>query len=608
MSLALTMGAWAQNTSELIGIPSGASVTADGSAVAVANNKATINVGATVKIIPATGKTIKVNRAVQKAATDQGIDLVGSQAITLAYKESGKGGSSQNSLNVAFAGDKKVTDDDERGMKRHPMYNMDVKGNLIEVDWGLDFTQYKSTLDDENKKNTVDILAKYMKLRAKRIFKISDNWLWAWDVESEVDPDEITQEDMQTVAGFAGATDMEGLVAYVGPLMIGMHEAIGEKLVEGGKEDDFEARDFLIRISDGSVFVWDNAPANKGDMTGSKIKMNGNYCDDNSINGFVEPFGDGIVYLNLQDEVVMVEVVEGKLQETRLSPEGKKALFVAPTAKGDKIVTVLIDEEYNDDNGAFNGAGMAVLLDAKGTQEDLGGWYRKDNNPERNGMEIFVINGNPYYFTKDNFSDYKDQTVSFYKVETEGDAVGVGDEIFTTSYSQYNLGRVVNSDYVFENAEGDKMTWINHQYAFTFDASAKDLIVKELPAHYSSGYWDYINDVAYTVDGEESQSHEFPGKILTELPMAYYICDLKADAAVEKKIDWSGLTDEEKAFTDASLTWRYWPGTKNFIAHATLQNGASVSYSISTAEDSEGVASILGKGSGLVVVTTTAIK
>jgi hypothetical protein len=591
----------------LIGIPSGASVTADGSPVAVANNKATINVGATVKITPATGKTIKVNSAVQKAATDQGIDLVGSQAITLAYKASDKG-SSQNNLNVAFAGDNKVTDDYEGAMKRHPMYNMDVEGNLIEVDWGLDFTQYKSTLDDENKKITVDILAKYMKLRAKRIFKISDNWLWAWDVESEVDPDEITQEEMQTVAGFAGATDMEGLVAYVGPLMIGMHEAIGEKLVEGGKEDEFEARDFLIRISDGSVFVWDNAPANKGDMTGSKIKMNGNYCDDNSINGFVEPFGDGIVYLNLNDEVVKVEVNGSELIETRLSPEGKKALFVAPTAKGDKIVTVLIDEEYNDDNGAFNGAGMAVLLDAKGTQEDLGGWYRKDNNPERNGMEIFVINGNPYYFTKDNFSDYKDQTVSFYKVETEGDAVGVGDEIFTTSYSQYNLGRVVNSDYVFENAEGDKMTWINHQYAFTFDASAKDLIVKELPAHYSSGYWDYINDVAYTVDGEESQSREFPGKILTELPMAYYICDLKADAAIEKKIDWSGLSDEEKAFTDASLTWRYWAGTKNFIAHATLQNGASVSYSISTAEDSEGVASILGKGSGLVVVTTTAIK
>ena len=598
MSLALTMGAWAQNTSELIGIPSGASVTADGSAVAVANNKATINVGATVKITPATGKTIKVNSAVQKAVTDQGIDLVGSQAITLAYKESGKGGSSQNSLNVAFAGDKKVTDDDEGGMKRHPMYNMFTEGDLTEMDWKLDFTEYKSNLDD-NQKTTVDILAKYFVIEVKRIFKISDNWMWVWDVRGEVNPDEITQEEMQTVAGFAGTTtdDMEGLFAYVKPLLQGMNQVADIK------------SNYLLRISDGSMFPWENAPAYQGDMTGSKIKMNGNYCDDNSINGFVEPFGDGIVYLNLQDEVVMVEVVEGKLQERQLSPKGKQALFVAPTAKGDKIVTVLIDEVYTDnDDAAFNGAGTAVLLDAQGNQEDLGDWYRKDNNPERNGMEIFVINGNPYYFTKDNFSDYKDQTVSFYKVETEGDAVGVGDEIFTTSYSQYNLGRVVNSDYVFENAEGDKMTWINHQYAFTFDASAKDLIVKELPAHYSSGYWDYINDVAYTVDGEESQSREFPGKILTELPMAYYICDLKADAAIEKKIDWSGLSDEEKAFTDASLTWRYWPGTKNFISHATLQNGASVSYSISTAEDSEGVASILGKGSGLVVVTTTAIK
>ena len=598
MSLALTMGAWAQNTSELIGIPSGASVTADGSAVTVTDGKANIAVGATVKITPATGKTIKVNSAVQKAATDQGINLVGSQAIALAYKASDKG-SSQNSLNVAFAGDKKVTDDDEGGMKRHPMYNMFTEGNLIEVDWGLDFTQYKSTLDDENKKITVDILAKYFVIEVKRIFKISDNWMWVWDVRGEVNPDEITQEEMQTVAGFAGTTtdDMEGLFAYVKPLLQGMNQVADIK------------SNYLLRISDGSVFVWDNAPANKGDMTGSKIKMNGNYCDDNSINGFVEPFGDGIVYLNLNDEVVKVEVNGSELIETRLSPEGKKALFVAPTAKGDKIVTVLIDEVYTDnDDAAFNGAGTAVLLDAQGNQEYLGDWYRKDNNPERNGREIFVINGNPYYFTKDNFSDYEDQTVSFYKVETEGDAVSVGDEIFTTSYSQYNLGRIVNSDYVFENAEGDKMTWINHQYAFTFDASAKDLIVKKLPAHYSSGYWDFINDVAYTVDGEESQSREFPGKILTELPMAYYICDLKADAAIEKKIDWSGLSDEEKAFTDASLTWRYWPGTKNFISHATLQDGTSVSYSISTAEDSEGVASILGKGSGLVVVTTTAIK
>ena len=598
MSLALTMGAWAQNTSELIGIPSGANVMANGSAVTVTDGKANIAVGATVKITPATGKTIKVNSAVQKAETDQGINLVGSQAITLAYKESGKGGSSQNSLNVAFAGDKKVTDDEEGGMKRHPMYNMDVEGNLIEVDWGLDFTQYKSNLDD-NQKTTVDILAKYFVIEVKRIFKISDNWMWVWDVRGEVNPDEITQEEMQTVAGFAGTTtdDMEGLFAYVKPLLQGMNQVADIK------------SNYLLRISDGSMFPWENAPAYQGDMTGSKIKMNGNYCDDNSINGFVEPFGDGIVYLNLQDEVVMVEVVEGKLQERQLSPKGKQALFVAPTAKGDKIVTVLIDEVYTDnDDAAFNGAGTAVLLDAQGNQEDLGDWYRKDNNPERNGMEIFVINGNPYYFTKDNFSDYKDQTVSFYKVETEGDAVGEGDEIFTTSYSQYNLGRIVNSDYVFENAEGDKMTWINHQYAFTFDASAKDLIVKELPAHYSSGYWDYINDVAYTVDGEESQSREFPGKIVAGLPDAYYICDLKADAAIEKKIDWSGLSDEEKAFTDASLTWRYWPGTKNFISHATLQDGTSVSYSISTAEDSEGVASILGKGSGLVVVTTTAIK
>lgn len=595
MSLALTMGAWAQNTSELIGIPSGASVTADGSAVAVANNKATINVGATVKITPATGKTIKVNSAVQKAETEQGINLVGSQAIALAYKASDKG-SSQNSLNVAFADDKKVTG--EGGIDRHPMYNMFTEGDLTEMDWKLDFTEYKSNLDD-NQKTTVDILAKYFVIEVKRIFKISDNWMWVWDVRGEVNPDEITQEEMQTVAGFAGTTtdDMEGLFAYVKPLLQGMNQVADIK------------SNYLLRISDGSMFPWENAPAYQGDMTGSKIKMNGNYCDDNSINGFVEPFGDGIVYLNLQDEVVMVEVVEGKLQERQLSPKGKQALFVAPTAKGDKIATVLIDEVYTDnDDAAFNGAGTAVLLDAQGNQEDLGDWYRKDNNPERNGMEIFVINGNPYYFTKDNFSDYKDQTVSFYKVETEGDAVGVGDEIFTTSYSQYNLGRIVNSDYVFENKEGDKMSWINHEYAFTFDAAAKGLGVRKLPEHYSSGYWDYINDVAYTVDGEESQSREFPGKILTELPMAYYICDLKADAAIEKKIDWSGLTDEEKAFTDASLTWRYWPGTKNFIAHATLQNGASVSYSISTAEDSEGVASILGKGSGLVVVTTTAIK
>ena len=598
MSLALTMGAWAQNTSELIGIPSGANVMANGSAVTVTDGKANIAVGATVKITPATGKTIKVNSAVQKAATDQGIDLVGSQAITLAYKESGKGGSSQNSLNVAFAGDKKVTDDDEGGIDRHPMYNMFTEGDLIEVDWGLDFTEYKSNLDD-NQKTTVDILAKYFVIEVKRIFKISDNWMWVWDVRGEVNPDEITQEEMQTVAGFAGTTtdDMEGLFAYVEPLLQGMNQVADIK------------SNYLLRISDGSMFPWENAPANKGDMTGSKIKMNGNYCDDNSINGFVEPFGDGIVYLNLNDEVVKVEVNGSELIETRLSPEGKKALFVAPTAKGDKIVTVLIDEVYTDNNdAAFNGAGTAVLLDAQGNQEYLGDWYRKDNNPERNGMEIFVINGNPYYFTKDNFSDYKDQTVSFYKVETEGDAVGVGDEIFTTSYSQYNLGRIVNSDYVFENKEGDKMSWINHEYAFTFDAAAKGLGVRKLPEHYSSGYWDYINDVAYTVDGEESQSREFPGKILTELPMAYYICDLKADAAIEKKIDWSGLSDEEKAFTDASLTWRYWPGTKNFISHATLQDGTSVSYSISTAEDSEGVASILGKGSGLVVVTTTAIK
>lgn len=619
MSLALTTGAWAQNTHKLSGIPSGATVTADGSAVTVANGTANIAAGKTVKIIPAAGNAFKAIQAVQKAATDQSFNLVDAKALALASKGSSKGGEAHSKKNAApmvrllapkneLTGDDHDDKDDDGAMYRHPMYTMDAQGNLTEMDWGLDFTDYISGLNDENQKTTARVLAKYMKIRVKRVFKISDNWLWVWDAESEVDPDEITEEEMNQVAGFAGATNEEELFAYVGPIMIGMHKAIGENLVEGGKDDEFESRDFLIRVSDGAIFPWDNAPANKGDMTGSKIKMNGNYCDDNSINGFVEPFGDGIVYLNLQDKVVKVEVEGSGLKETQLSPNDKKALFVAPTADGTKIVTVLIDEEYNDDNGAFNGAGTAVLLDAQGNQEELGAWYRKDNNPERNGMEIFVINGHPYYFTVDNLSAYEERMVTFYKVNTEGEAIGVGDELFATNYSQYNLGRIVNSDYVFENVEGDKMSWINHQYAFTFDGSEKALGVRELPTHYSSGYWDYIDDVAYTVDGEESTSREFPGKVLTALPTEYYVCDLKADKAVAKTIDWSGITAEEKAFTDPSLTWRYWPGTKNFIAHATLQSGASVSYSISTAEESEGVVSILGKGTGLVVVTTNAIK
>ncbi|MBE6262730.1 MAG: hypothetical protein E7104_02010 [Prevotella sp.] len=617
ISLALTTGVWAQSTSKLNGIPSGATVTVDGSVVTVTNGSANIEAGKTVKITPAAGKEFKTIQVVQKATTDQSFNLVGAQAISLAYKASNKGGNAEsrrypsinaNSRTKLFAPANKLTDNnhDDGAMHRHPLYTLDAQGNLVEIDWGFNFTNYINSLEDANQQETARIIAKYTKFMLKHTFKISDNWIWAWDVASDVDSDEISEEDMNTIAGFADATDEEGIFAYVSPILQGLHEAIGEEKIEG--KDDWKSRNFLIRVSDGAIFQWDNAPANQGDMTGSKIKMNGNYCDDNSINGFIEPFGDGIVYLNLQDKVVKVEVEGNNLKETQLSPNDKKALFVAPTADGTKIVTVLIDEEYDDSNGAFNGAGKAVLLDAQGNQEEIGAWYRKDFDQDRNGMEIFVINGHPYYFTIDYGTVYEDRMVTFYKVNTEGDAIGVGDELFAIKYSQYNLGRVINSDYVFDNSEGNKMSWINHQYAFTFDANATTLGVREIPEHYSSGDWDYINDVAYTIDGEESTSREFPGKVLTTLPTKYYICDLKANQAIEKTIDWSGITDEEKNFTDESLTWRYWPGTKNFIAHATLQNGTSVSYSISTAEESEGVVSILGKGTGLVVVTTSAIK
>jgi hypothetical protein len=90
-------------------------------------------------------------------------------------------------------------------------------------------------------------------------------------------------------------------------------------------------RHYLVRVSDGAIFPWKNAPE-------KQRGVKGNFMGAGDICGVVEPYGEeSIVYINANRQIVLLNVAGGELQERVISPsdgEYTKAMFVAPTTEG----------------------------------------------------------------------------------------------------------------------------------------------------------------------------------------------------------------------------------------------------------------------------------
>jgi hypothetical protein len=591
---------WAQH--RINGIPEGWSVKADGEDVNIVNGKTdAISAGKTIQLVNNSGNTVLSVEAIEKTA----IDLEGASmlAVTETEKDSHEAKAFKRFMqNDGFYAKAKASDgdkgneDDDDGEGHHSegiLSAIDEEGNVVPVQWDFEIEDIITKLNlNEDEAFFVRDIEKDLVLSLHYIYPIGDKWGWMYGCNME----------------YVG--DMSGLDKYT----LSMDEIITLMSTRVSEE---VCRHYLIRLSDGAIFKWENAP--------DEIRfINGDLESDKDMCGLVEPYGDDIVYVNNDRQIVLLQADGDELKETVLSSsEGEytKAMFVAPTTDG-FIGTILTnDETLNAHN--FFGTGEACAFTADGEKITIGEYSRYGvdveeytGSPEQvellaSGKDLFALNGTLYYVSHPNNNSH----VTHFSEVTFNEGVASVDNIkalWQTDYDNYfsfHYGITGYFNPVFRSQDGS-FSW-GAQTLCTFNPNIGTISEAARPEHYPNGQGAFIDGMAYIIDNIDYEvTGDNPGSVLTNsLPQKVWICDLSKTAAEPLDIDWSNLSEDEKDVDNfETLHWRYWPGIQRLAASGTLKNGAPVTYNIPMTGENKGVAMIVGRGWGMRILSAIRLK
>lgn len=585
-------GAWAQQT--ISGIPTGWAVSVDGSNVTIADGvSAAIAAGKTVTLTNNSGKTVTSIVAVKSSAAataKEYIDLTNINRLALAYKpessSEAKAAFRSISQSAQAKGASLLVADDENGTHKTVekfLFNYTDEGVLQDVKWNFDFSDIYSALNEEDSAY-LKSLEGDLTIGLDYVYSVGEEWLWMSDTKLE----------------FMG--DVSALV-----LNDAREQAIGGMI---GKI----SRNYMMRISDGALFAWDNAP--------TEFKIRGDYQSYVDICGLVEPYEDGFVYVNNNNQIVLVKAEGEELVETVISPEDTKAMYVAPTTDG-YLATILTDDATL--NGGNNyGTGEMCLFTTEGVKLTIGDYLRYNTYGDTtlqkvseeeyqqkiyecyHNHDMFVLNGKVYTLSRaadDRAIQFKEVVVNEGTVTTNLVATYIDPEDILRFYEMHQ-GHTGIAFPVF-NTESGNMSYIDGGSVFTFRPATGNVTAYDLPLHYDRSPVNYYDGVSYKVPYDS-----YYGETKVNFPSYYYVCDLSKTSADVVAIDWSGITDEQRDIDaeEGTVEWRYWPGVRYFEAHANLKNGGLITYIIPTTGDDKAKAQVAGDTSGMIISDLVDIK
>ena len=593
LMLMISAGAWAQHS--VNGVPDGWNVTVDGNPVVVTQGKTpAITVGQIVRLKNNSNKTVKSMSAFNKTT----IDLAGAEALGLVSRIEGDDHSNVKPLSTPTPVRKNSKDDDDedegRGNVSGILSTIDDAGNVKPVEWDFELDDVISTLSEKEKAFVLGVKKDFV-MSLPYIYPIGDKWLWMCKTNMEYGGD---MSSVPTIAANYGLTKDE----------------VGE--VMSNTVSDFVhqyRRHYLVRVSDGAVFPWPNAPEKQ---KGAR----GNFMENPDVWGIVEPYGcgDSIVYINAERQIVLLYATPGGLVEKVISPtEGEytKAMFAAPTKDG-YIGTILTDTATLSAHNCF-GRGEACVLTIDGQKITIGDYDRYDVDDKgngyvatdeektrmRNGKELFALNGTLYYVTRATNSN----ALLFSEVSI-ADGIASATNVKATwahpnenEFFQCMLHQGITGITwpVFHSETGEAVWGAAEIVTFNPESSNNPLVFTERPEHYPNGQGAFYGGVAYVLDGSSySVEGANAGEVFeSSFPAKMWVCDLQKSAAEEVNIDWSGLTDDEKNVLNfEDLHWFYYGGENMFLAKGKLQSGTKVQYVIWTAGEKRGKGEILKPG------------
>lgn len=429
------------------------------------------------------------------------------------------------------------------------VYNENSTNFIYKVLSNGALSDIRFTIDVSGDGSAVNLVRSNLTLKCQNIFSIGDDWLWLACCEFYY-------------PGYEKMSDHK------------MHGAISAALVSAAR--DFPGViNFLVRKSDGAMFPWTEGVPLSGVMT--------KYSQD-AISGKAEQIGRNI-FTAIEDGhngagIYRITPAGYTLEVLKLTPSYLGAKAVLPTDGTKNYVGGLVSSNrpgYYDPQLVFTDGGIGSIAES----EDAKISY---------GMEMFSIDNSLYIVNEeDMYATYKDgeesrsgktqyvlHSVSAMEMPgMQGVKFGVLGDAICTLDAPLNPGRNV--------IKGRTVYWLSEGNLHFFSLDTKKVQIKTLPAHYPIKLNEYIDNVAYVLDPDETR---------------FYICDLAKSEAEEVPIVVSADLIQYFINIDSSTMSKavYEPSSQTFRSSGILNDGCPVTFYYSVYGPDRGVMKVLMGG------------
>lgn len=338
---------------------------------------------------------------------------------------------------------------------------------------------------------------------------------------------------------------------------------------------------FLLRKSDGALFQWTIE-------AGAPDGMDDGFKQPTFLNGWFHQLGNDL-FVKVDGWGGMSSYA-GKLFHL----QDKGSTLDAVNALGDNIGCggMWPGDGYLGMRFNYDGASLLGILAPPSYEPVLLSFENAEKDTymlsidKKLYLAVNVVNPRYYNDGKEQFQDGEEYNTDIYELNISGSSISVGNKICTVDHWM-----TMNSSESSFISSGETLCWWSGSIIYTFDPKAKTVTSRSLPEHYPGSQDEYVNGVAYAVDGTAG----------------YWECDLSKDAAEYVTLDWSSAAEYQGKIVPGTLRLeRFEAASLTLQFKASLTNGTKLEFytSVVGAERGKIKTSIGGENNAGLVVTT----
>jgi len=424
------------------------------------------------------------------------------------------------------------------------LYKVSEDGTMVQVEFTVDVEGAEGEVAETIKAEVI--------LSPNFIFPVGDDWLWLANCLYEVK------------GGWGNCTLPDG----------DQRNALSKILNDNwDKYRSHNGAHYLIRKSDGAIFEWTI-------QAGAPDGMDDGFKQPTFLNGWFHQVGKDLYVVQngwsyspygtcykLQDDGNTISVVDlfGSNVGCDCIWPGKDYLG-AELIYGSTLQYGIVPESSS----------VPMFLPGSGTDE-------KNSNTMllSVGGELYVA-----YLSTDDFSE----VTEIYAIEVSDGSVQLGEKVMELDNCALffmDKGKTIS--------DGETLslwwTYTDQVTIFTLNFKEGTVTSRYLPEHYPANEEDYINNVAYVIDGTEG----------------FWECDLSKDRAEYVALDWSSFSEYESRLVPGSITLeRFEAASLTLQFSAYLSDGTELKFYTSVVGDERGVIKTTAgnaNNAGLVITT-----